>query len=95
MAHLNGGSMTTGRPLPRPLPPITDSFGPSATDLTLSRQKGYYNSNSQLVSDGHGNRERNVGGHLNNHNFATTPRHLNINSHRYQYKSNLYLMYLL
>ena len=90
MAHLNGGSMTTGRPLPRPLPPITDSFIPSTTELKFGIQRGHYTSNSYLINDSHGNREVNAGSHLNNLNFATAPRNLNINSHRYEYKNKLF-----
>ena len=83
MSHLNGGSMTIGRPLPRPLPPINDSFSPSNNELRFGAQRGKYASNSQLVSNNHGNRDTNPVNHLNNLNYATAPRNLNTNSHRY------------
>jgi hypothetical protein len=80
MAHLNAGSMTIGRPLPRPLPPITDSFNHSTNELKFGGHRSKYASNSQLVTNHHGNREPNTNSHLNNINFATAPRNLNINS---------------
>ena len=80
MSHLNNGSMTIGRPLPRPLPPINDSFNHSQ----FGGHRSKYASNSQLVTNHHGN----TNSHLNNLNYATAPRNLNINPQRYAY--NIY-----
>ena len=86
MAHLHNGSMTIGRPLPRPLPPINDSFNHSTNELKFGGHRSKYASNSQLVNNHHGNRDTNTNSHLNNLNFATAPRNLNINSQRYAYQ---------
>ena len=81
MSHLNGGRMTTGRPLPRPLPPITDSLGTSG--LKFGAQNSNYTSSSHNLNDNFGNRGGTTGvNNLNCHMFATTPRNLNMNTHR-------------
>ena len=58
--------MTIGRPLPRPLPPIRDSFSPSVNELRMGAQRSRYASNSQLVNNSHENKETNTLNHMNN-----------------------------
>ena len=82
MSHINSGSMTIGRPLPRPLPPIRDSFSPSVNELRMGAQRNRYASNSQLVNNSHENRETNTLNQMNNINFATAPRNFHINAQR-------------
>ena len=84
MDHLHTGSMTIGRPLPRPLPPINDSLTHSTTDLKYGGPRSKFASNSQLPNTQNTNRDFHTNnGHMNNLSFATAPRNLNINSHRY------------
>ena len=84
MQHLHTGSMTIGRPLPRPLPPINDSLAHSSNDLKYGGQRSKFASNSQLTNTQQTNRDFTTNnGQMNNLNFATTPRNLNLNAHRY------------
>ena len=85
MDHLHTGSMTIGRPLPRPLPPINDSLTHSTNDLKYGGQRSKFASNVQLTNTQNIGRDFQTNmGPMNNLNYATTPRNLNINSQRYE-----------
>ena len=86
MSHLNGGRMTTGRPLPRPLPPIRDSSDPSYNGKSEETFRGH-NSNFKLssphINNNFGNGSVGGSGMQEQRMFATSPRNFKLQEQRY------------
>ena len=79
MDHLHTGSMTIGRPLPRPLPPINDSLAHSSNDLKYGGQRSKFASNSQLTNTQQTNRDFTTNnGQMNNLNSYLSIRFTNV-----------------